>query len=73
MATGYSAHLGGPPRTRPGAPGYSGTGTETALNFLSCDGKRLAKKRKALNARLRALRRQGGNAMVAFLVRHLRV
>jgi group II intron reverse transcriptase/maturase len=36
------------------------------------DGKRLAKKLKALNARLRALRMQGGNAMVAFLVRHLR-
>jgi len=36
------------------------------------DGKRMAKKLKALNARLRALRTQGGNAMVAFLVRHLR-
>ena len=36
------------------------------------DGKRLGKKLKALNARLRALRTQGGNAMVAFLARHLR-
>ena len=36
------------------------------------DGKRLRKKLKALNARLRELRTQGGNAMVAFVVRHLR-
>ena len=36
------------------------------------DGKRLRKKLKALNAHLRALRTQGGNAMVAFLIRHLR-
>jgi len=36
------------------------------------DGKRMAKKLKALNARLRALRTQGGNAMVAYLARHLR-
>lgn len=36
------------------------------------DGKRRAKKLKALNAHLRALRTQGGNVMVAFLVRHLR-
>jgi len=35
------------------------------------DGKRLRKKLAALNARLRALRTEGGNAMVAFLVRHL--
>jgi group II intron reverse transcriptase/maturase len=36
------------------------------------DGKRVRKKLTALNARLRALRTQGGNAMVAFLARHLR-
>jgi len=36
------------------------------------DGQRLRKKLTALNARLRALRTQGGNAMVAFLTRHLR-
>lgn len=36
------------------------------------DGKRFRKKLTALNARLRALRAQGGNAMVAFLARHLR-
>jgi len=36
------------------------------------DGKRLGKKLKALNARLRAMRVQGGNAMVAYLIRHLR-
>ncbi|WPL23698.1 group II intron reverse transcriptase/maturase [Thiorhodovibrio frisius] len=35
------------------------------------DGKRLRKKLKALNARLRELRGEGGNAMVAFLARHL--
>ena len=35
------------------------------------DGKRLRKKLKALNARLRDLRTEGGNAMVAFLARHL--
>ncbi|WP_295885276.1 reverse transcriptase domain-containing protein [uncultured Thiohalocapsa sp.] len=35
-------------------------------------GQRLRKKLTALNARLRALRTQGGNAMVAFLARHLR-
>ena len=35
------------------------------------DGKRLRKKLAALNARLRALRTEGGNALVAFLVRHL--
>jgi group II intron reverse transcriptase/maturase len=35
------------------------------------DGKRMTKKLEALNARLRALRSEGGNAMVAFLVRHL--
>lgn len=35
------------------------------------DGKRLGKKLKALNARLRDLRSEGGNAMVAFLARHL--
>jgi group II intron reverse transcriptase/maturase len=35
------------------------------------DGKRLRKKLVALNARLRALRTEGGNAMVAFLARHL--
>lgn len=35
------------------------------------DGKRLRKKLVALNARLRALRTEGGNAMVVFLVRHL--
>jgi len=35
------------------------------------DGKRIRKKLTALNARLRALRTEGGNAMVAFLVRHL--
>jgi group II intron reverse transcriptase/maturase len=36
------------------------------------DGKRFRKKLSALNTRLRALRTEGGNAMVAFLVRHLR-
>jgi group II intron reverse transcriptase/maturase len=36
------------------------------------DGKRLRKKLTALNTRLRALRTQGGNAMVTFLARHLR-
>ncbi|MBK1733970.1 group II intron reverse transcriptase/maturase [Halorhodospira abdelmalekii] len=36
------------------------------------DGKRMAKKLKALNVRLQALRTQGGSAMVAFLARHLR-
>jgi group II intron reverse transcriptase/maturase len=35
------------------------------------DGKRLRKKLKALSARLRELRGEGGNAMVAFLARHL--
>lgn len=35
------------------------------------EGKRQRKKLAALNARLRALRTEGGNAMVAFLVRHL--
>jgi group II intron reverse transcriptase/maturase len=35
------------------------------------DGKRITKKLKALNVRLRALRTEGGNAMVAFLARHL--
>ena len=35
------------------------------------DARRTAKKLKALNTRLRALRTEGGNAMVAFLVRHL--
>jgi hypothetical protein len=36
------------------------------------DGKRLRKQLTALNTRLRALRTQGGNAMVTFLARHLR-
>jgi hypothetical protein len=35
------------------------------------DGKRLRKKLKALSARLRELRGEGGNPMVAFLARHL--
>jgi len=36
------------------------------------DGKRLSKKLKQLNERLRALRTQGGAAMLAYLIRHLR-
>jgi len=36
------------------------------------DGKRQRKKLKALNARLKAMRSQGGTAMIAFLRRHLR-
>ncbi|MGB5733358.1 MAG: hypothetical protein WBM40_02800 [Thiohalocapsa sp.] len=36
------------------------------------DGKRMAKKLKLLNERLRGLRTQGGAAMLAYLVRHLR-
>lgn len=35
------------------------------------DGKRQRKKLKALDARLRAMRSEGVNAMVAFLARHL--
>ncbi|NEV65491.1 group II intron reverse transcriptase/maturase, partial [Thiorhodococcus minor] len=36
------------------------------------DGKRLGRKLKQLNERLRALRSQGGAAMLAYLTRHLR-
>jgi group II intron reverse transcriptase/maturase len=36
------------------------------------DGKRMTKKLKLLNERLRGLRTQGGAAMLAYLVRHLR-
>ena len=36
------------------------------------DGKRMRKKLKCLSERLRELRTQGGTAMLAFLVRHLR-
>jgi hypothetical protein len=36
------------------------------------DGKRKRKKLKALNAKLRAMRGQGGKAMIAYLQRHLR-
>jgi RNA-directed DNA polymerase len=36
------------------------------------DGKRVGKKLKQLNERLRALRGQGGAAMLAYLIRHLR-
>ena len=76
-----SAQLKGSRAQRPGARTFSFLGFTHYVGrsrrgrFVvgrKSDGKRLRKKLKALNAHLRALRTQGGNAMVAFLIRHLR-